>query len=187
MIYNGEMPRLFTSIFLLLLLALPARAQTLAREFAQADHAWKTRDYPAAETHFDRALKLAANDQNARASAYYGRGAVRLEQEKWAAARDDLTRCLEIDPKDSDAWMARGMARKALGDYDGLLADAHEAARLDPEWKGFEDDAKSTVLYRRALIGFLILAGVLVCVGAVPLVRSLVRASQMEKAGRATK
>ena len=186
-IYNKTVLRPFFACLLLFLLAFPLRAQTLARELAGANHAWKTDDYPAAEIHFDRALQLAGDDRGARIEAFYGRGAVKLEQEKWASAREDLTRCLELDPRDADAYMARGMARKALGDYDGLLEDAHQAARLDPEWKGFEADAKSTVLYRRAMLGFLILGGVVVCLGAIPLVKSLVRVSQLERAGRGAK
>lgn len=173
----------FWGVLLCLFWAWPLSAQSLEDKFARADSAWDKRDYAAAETHFDRALELCANNEKARASALYGRGAVRLEQQKWVEARDDLTRCIEIEPRNSNAWMARGMARKALGDYDGLLSDAHEAARLDPEWKGFEDDAKSTVLYRRSMLGFLILAGILLSAGAIPMWRALWRVCQLERAG----
>ena len=172
------------ALFLVFLLALPLRAQPFDRELAQAHRAWKTDDFAGAEAHFDRALRGAGNHHDEQAQALYGRGVVRLEQHKWQGAADDLTRCLAIEPRNADAYMARGMARKGLGDYSGLLADAHQAARLDPEWKGFEDDAKSTVLWRRAMLGFLVLGGLVVCVGAVPLLRGLVRLSRLEKAAR---
>lgn len=157
-------------------------AQTTAREFARAESAWDKENYAAAETYFSSALKLSADDSEDKAHAYFGRGIARLQQEKWQMARDDLTASLDLDPDDAQTLAARGMARKAMGDYTGLLEDAHRAAQIDPaEYAGFEDDARSTVNWRRSKLGFLILGCLVLCVGAVPLMRGIVRATRGER------
>ena len=157
-------------------------AQTPAQEFERAEKAWDKEDYAAAETHFSSALKLKSGDSDDKARAYFGRGVSRLQQEKWRAARDDLTASIELNSRNPDAFASRGMARKAMGDYAGLLEDAHRAAQLDPaEFASFEDDAKSTLNWRRSKMGFLILGCLVLCVGAVPLVRGIVRASMGER------
>ena len=179
------MLRRFILCLLLCVLILPAHAQTLQREFAQADAAWDKHDYRAAETHFDSALKFVGDDENARAHAYFGRGAMRLQQKKWASAHDDLTRSIELNPNNPEAFASRGMASKGLGDYTSLLADAHRAAQLDADYAGFEDDAKSTVNWKRAMLGFLVLACILGAVGVVPMVRSFARAIKGESQARA--
>lgn len=166
---------------LLCVLASPLWAQTPAREFARAEAAWDTEDYATSESHFASALSLSARDSADEAHAYFGRGLARLEQHKWQGARDDLTASIALNSDNAEAFASRGMARKGLGDYTGLLADAHRAAQLDPEYKGFEEDAKSTVLWRRSMLGFIILGCVLAGVGLVPMVRSVTRAIQGER------
>ena len=183
------MSRRFPLFLFLCAFVLPAPAQTLQRtlqrEFAQADAAWDKRDYAAAEIHFDSALKFVGADENAEAHAYFGRGAMRLQQKKWQSAHDDLTRSIDLNPRNPEAFASRGMASKGLGDYTSLLADAHRAAQLDADYAGFEDDAKSTVNWKRAMLGFLVLACILGAVGAVPMVRSFARAIQGESQARA--
>ena len=179
------MLRRFILYLFLCALVLPAHAQTLQREFAQADAAWDKCDYVAAEAHFDSALKLVGDDENAEAHAYFGRGAMRLQQKKWASARDDLTRSIDLNSTNPEAFASRGMASKGMGDYTSLLADAHRAAQLDADYKGFEDDAKSTVNWKRAMLGFIVLACILGAVGAVPLVRDLAHAIKGESQARA--
>ncbi len=76
--------RVFLALFLCALVS-PAPAQTLHREFAQADAAWDKRDYAAAEAHFNSALKWVGDDENAEAHAYFGRGAMRLQQKSGRA------------------------------------------------------------------------------------------------------
>lgn len=176
--------RLFLCV-LLCALAGPMQAQTFAREFMRAESAWDKEDYVAAETHFTSALKLSAGNSDDEAHAYFGRGAARLQQEKWASARDDLTASIALAPDNAQAIASRGMARKALGDYSGLLEDAHRAAQIDPaEFAGFEDDAKSTVNWRRSLLGFVLLGCVVLGVGLVPLVRGITRAAKGERDSR---
>ncbi len=173
--------RLFLCLLLGAFLA-PAVAQTPAREFARAEAAWDKDDYAASETYFGRALDLARNDTSDKAHAYFGRGQARLQQEKWRGARDDLSASIALFPDNAEAFASRGMARKSMGDFSGLLDDAHRAAQLDPEYAGFEDDAKSTVLWRRAMLGFLILGGIVLAIGLVPMVRSIAGAIKAERA-----
>ncbi len=184
-LFSISMLRRFILCLFLCALVSPAPAQTLQREFAQADAAWDKRDYAAAEAHFDSALKLVGDDENAEAHAYFGRGAMRLQQKKWASARDDLTRSIDLNSNNPEAFASRGMASKGLGDYTSLLADAHHAAQLDPDYAGFEDDAKSTVNWKRAMLGFIVLACILGAVGFVPMVRSLAHIIKGEAQGRA--
>ena len=172
--------RLLLCLFLCFL-AVPLAAQTPAREFARAESAWDKEDYAVSETYFSKALTLSADDSGDQAHAYFGRGLARLQQEKWQAARDDLSASIELAPDNPEAFASRGMASKALGDYTQLLADAHRAAQLDPEYSAFEDDAKSTVLWRRSKLGFLLLGCIVVGVGLLPLVRGIVRATQAER------
>ncbi|RYX86245.1 hypothetical protein EON83_03210 [bacterium] len=176
------MARIIFSLLLLVIFALPGLAQSVAKDFAQAEAAWEREDYKSAETHFDRALRASKGNADAESIGFYGRGVARLQLHKWSGAKDDLTRAIELDPKNADAFSSRAMARKGLGDYDGLLDDAHEAARLNPtEYASFEDDAKSTALYRRVLQLFVGLAGILLVAGGYALVRVLIRITRAER------
>ncbi len=71
--------------------------------------------------------------------------------------------------------LAKRIARKETGDYDGLIADAQKAASLNVEYATLLDDARSTVLYRRALLVFLLLGAVLLALGAIPFFKSLAK------------
>lgn len=111
--------------------------------------------------------KILAEAFALRADAHYG-------AENWKGAVADYSRCIELDPKNADAYAFRGVARKAAsGDYAGLLADAEIAAKLDPEYEDMLDDARSTVTWRRAMQGFLMLGALVLAIGVVPLVRSI--------------
>ena len=160
-------------------------AQTPAREFARAEAAWDKDDYAAAEKYFDSALNLSAESSADEAHAYFGRGLARLQLHKWQGARDDLNASIELNPDNAEAFASRGMARKNMGDYTGLLEDAHRAALIDPEYQGFEDDARSTVLWKRSLLGFMVLGCIVVAIGLVPFVRAVTRATRGERDARA--
>lgn len=68
------------------------------------------------------------------ARAYWNRGVIRLWQGKAAPAasrfrhaESDFTRALELQPDWHDALMDRAVARKALKDYEGAIADVDKA------------------------------------------------------------
>lgn len=169
------------SLALFFLLTIPAcvRAQTPVQEIKAGKTALKNDDFPNAERYFSRALQHPDNSTILNVIAFHGRGWARLQLHRWSDAKDDLTHAVELDPTDAGAFAARGMARKAMGDYEGLLLDADRAAKISPtKYASFQDDAKSTVLYRRVLLGFLVLAGILMCVAMVPLGQTLFRISR---------
>lgn len=172
--------RLFL-FFLLLLCVSPLRAQWPDSELAQGEAAWKRDDYQSAQMHFDRAIRTSHGNANIDAPAFHGRGVAKLQLHEWQGAKDDLTRAVQLDPTNAGAFAMRGMARKGLGDYDGLLLDAREAARLNPkDFTDFEDDAKSTVLWRRMMMVFLGLGGIVLCLGAYAMSRPLIRLLRAE-------
>ncbi len=168
-----------------LFVAVPVGAQSATSELSQGHAAWGSEDWRAAREHFDRALHAADGNPNIEVDALHGRGVARLELHDWQGAKNDLTGALRLDPRDAGAFAARCMARKGLGDYAGLLSDAHEAARLNPaQFASFEEDAQSTVLWRRMLWVFAALAGVLLCIGGASLGRVLLRLMRAESAAR---
>lgn len=176
------MPRFFLLLFLFLVSSAPLYAQSAAQELARGNADWDNDNYKSAETHFDRALRTSQGDPSIDAGAFHGRGVARLELHKWSGAKDDLTRAVELDPTNAGAFASRGMARKGLGDYNGLLLDAREAARLNPtEFASFEEDAKSTVLWRRMMMVFLGLAGIMLAVGGWAFGRVLLRIMRAER------
>jgi tetratricopeptide (TPR) repeat protein len=101
--------------------------------------------------------------------------------EKWPAAIKSYDRALALEPDDAPTYVRRGMARKAVGDYDGLIAEAERAAKLDSSKAGFLDDARSTVLWRRAKLGFFLLGALVLVLGAVPFAKSLILLGKAEK------
>lgn len=157
-----------------------AQQKQLRSEWQAGDRALRAENFAIALAHFNRVLEvlqrpttlveaatLSAAFHN-RADAFYG-------LEKWPAARADYSRVLELTPDNADAYAGRAIARKATGDYDGLIADAQKAASLNAEYATLLDDARSTVLYRRALLVFLLLGAVLLALGAIPFFKSLAK------------
>jgi len=161
---------------LLLVAPLSARAQTPLSDVKAGEAALNHNDSKGAFARFDRAIRASLHNRRLLGAAFHGRGEARLQLHEWSEAKDDLSRAIALNPTDAGAFAARGMARKGLDDYNGLLLDAHQAAKISPtNFAGFEDDAKSTVLYRRMMLVFLVLGGIMLVVGAIPLVRTLVR------------
>ena len=169
----------------------PVRAQTAAQQKQLESHwhagqkALRDDQFRVAIAHFNHVLEilqrpdipiqaatLSAAFEN-RADAYYG-------LEKWPAALADYSRVIELTPNNADAYAGRAIARKTAGDYDGLIADAQKAASLDAEYATLLDDARSTVLYRRVLLGCLVLGAIVLMLGAIPFVRSLIKLAQAD-------
>ncbi|HLH25973.1 MAG TPA: tetratricopeptide repeat protein [Chloroflexota bacterium] len=51
----------------------------------------------------------------------------------YSGAADDFTEALRLNPDYTDAYLARGEARRALEDYDGALADFTQALTIRPD------------------------------------------------------
>jgi len=89
-------------------------------------------DNEAADAAWTEAIKLAPNN----APALSNRGTIRLQAGRWAEARDDLERALQLEGSDAPGRAAElnnlGNAEGALGDWES--ARQHfEAAAADPE------------------------------------------------------
>ena len=64
--------------------------------------------------------------------AYEARSQSRHAKNDYQGALADLTKALELDPKDAQAFRLRGHTRAALGENEKALTDFAEAIRLDP-------------------------------------------------------
>lgn len=103
------------------------RALAKAFEEAMAEGA----DYDAADRAWTKAIELAPLNS----AAWSNRGTKRLQAGRWADARDDLTRSIELspDPNNPDPLTLNnlGNAEGALGNWDAAMADYLEASK-DP-------------------------------------------------------
>jgi tetratricopeptide (TPR) repeat protein len=61
----------------------------------------------------------------------YNRAIAHYAAKQYAQSADDNSRVLELKPGHSEALNNRGMARRALGDADGALADFSAAVGAD--------------------------------------------------------
>ncbi len=109
------------------------------------------------------------------AAAFHDRADANYGLENWPNARDDYSRVLELTPNVASAYAGRSIARKATGDWSGLIEDAQKAASLNSEYEGLLEDAHSTLLWRRVLLGFAGLGGLVLILGGIPFVKSLVK------------
>mmetsp|Transcript_75101 Transcript_75101/g.140076 ORF Transcript_75101/g.140076 Transcript_75101/m.140076 type:complete len:410 (+) Transcript_75101:134-1363(+) len=65
--------------------------------------------------------------------AYVVRGWLKYEDGDWDGALADLTRALELDPKNARAWSRRGVVRVLKGQIIEALADCRQAVKLEPD------------------------------------------------------
>jgi tetratricopeptide (TPR) repeat protein len=82
--------------------------------------------YPEAVEDYTRALERGAD-----ADLYQYRGWAYFFSDAWKLALRDFSRAIDLNPRMSDAWTGRGLARVMLGDYRGAEADADAALRLE--------------------------------------------------------
>ena len=168
----------------------PIQAQQSAeeREWKSAVAALQAEKFDIAVERFNRVLpamqradppfdaETIAETFRLRADAHYG-------AEHWNLAVADYSKCIALDPKNADAYAFRGVARKASGDYDGLMADSKKAAQLNPEHEYLIEAAESTILRRRAFTA-LFVVGALICVaGLLPFAKAIMRVAKAEKNG----
>ncbi|RYG71906.1 tetratricopeptide repeat protein [bacterium] len=163
----------------------------LKREWAAVEKATdRTKvDNAAVNLHLDRIIdefkvfenKPESFEGRELAQALAFRGSVRFGREDWKGAIEDFNRAIAISPDNAGAYAMRGVARKASGDYDGLIADEQIAARLDPKYKAWLNDAHSTVLWRRVKLGFMLLGIFVLALGGIPFAKSLIQLGKAER------
>ncbi len=78
---------------------------------------------------FGAAIELAPSDLEARLS----RGALLVEQGKFALAIEDLNAVIEVDSSQASAFEARGIARLGLREANQAVDDLNRAIELSPE------------------------------------------------------
>lgn len=69
------------------------------------------------------------------APVYYNRGLAHYQLRNYAAARDDLTRAIQINPSDPDSFIWRADALRMLNDPDRALADIERVLTMSPRHK----------------------------------------------------
>ncbi|QGP79898.1 DUF3857 domain-containing protein [Sphingobium sp. CAP-1] len=67
------------------------------------------------------------------AKDYVERGRVRMDRGQFAAANEDFTKALDLDPKDEWTRANRGISRVWLGDYAGATADLDAVQAANPK------------------------------------------------------
>jgi tetratricopeptide (TPR) repeat protein len=119
----------------------------------------------AAKTHVNRgvvylrrgALEPAAKDF-ARAEAlmpelaetFVNRGAVLMQQRRWADAIAQIDRGISLKPAELEkAYFNRGLAREQVDDLRGAYADFKMAAKLKPDWEAPRAELQRYTVTRR--------------------------------------
>ncbi|NJP19470.1 MAG: tetratricopeptide repeat protein, partial [Hydrococcus sp. CRU_1_1] len=75
---------------------------------------------------YNQALKLNPND----ATAYYNRGLLYANQQKWELALADYNQALQLNPNYANAYYNRGIVRYQMGDRQGSIQDLQKSAEL---------------------------------------------------------
>jgi tetratricopeptide (TPR) repeat protein len=89
---------------------------------------------------------LAQNVRLNGGQAFEAAGEYKLDRADFSGAIADLSRALELNPYNADAYSNRGVARESQGDYAQAVADYDRYIELEPEDSDYER------LYRRALL-----------------------------------
>jgi TolB-like protein/DNA-binding winged helix-turn-helix (wHTH) protein/Flp pilus assembly protein TadD len=93
--------------------------------------------------HSDAALRLDADESRARILL----ARMHLAYGRFAAARTEIDRAIEINPNDADALAGRGNILVWLGENDAAIATLELAQRLDPELNAFDRFALGVAYY----------------------------------------
>lgn len=125
----------------------PARAGAAAAPPAGTPQAAKPAapPRPTAEAKQAQARNNAEEERRqVRAAAYFAQGVGHLEEGNYPPAIDNLTKALQIDPKDSLAFYHRGLAHAAQQEYEEALTDYTDSLRLNPK--------NAMVYYHRGIV-----------------------------------
>lgn len=97
-------------------------------EKQKGNDCFKANEVEMALLHYTRSMAYDDSD----AILYANRALVHLRMKNFAAAEDDATRAILLDPAYLKGWSRRGMTRYRRGKYAESLQDFKEALRLDP-------------------------------------------------------
>ncbi|KAL3658296.1 hypothetical protein V7S43_016685 [Phytophthora oleae] len=97
-------------------------------EKQKGNDCFKANELEVALLHYTRSM--AYDDTNA--ILYANRALVHLRMKNFAAAEDDSSRAILLDPSYMKGWSRRGMTRYRRGRYAESVQDFEEALRLDP-------------------------------------------------------
>jgi len=101
-----------------------------------------TGDFDLAEAAYNEALRY---DKTVR-GAWERRGYLRLQRARWRqtqgqdaaadlrGAEEDLTRCIELSPRFTMAWLARAMVRRSRGDLASAESDLTQVLKVNPTY-----------------------------------------------------
>jgi len=101
-----------------------------------------TGDFDLAEAAYNEALRY---DKTVR-GAWERRGYLRLQRARWhqalgqsatadlRGAEEDLTRCIELSPRFTMAWLARAMVRRSRGDLTAAESDLTQVLKVNPTY-----------------------------------------------------
>lgn len=102
---------------------------TLARHNLQALKAKKGET-----TTFEDRLTETIQGDSTMLYPYLERAIQRFEGGYYEGAVEDYSSALEIDPRDAEIWLGRGLAREKLKDYDGAFSDYTKAIDLKEDF-----------------------------------------------------
>jgi tetratricopeptide (TPR) repeat protein len=111
----------------------------LLRELPTDERAWllkaQAQDAGARHAEAVRTLTTIVSDVMPQlARAFRMRGMIRGKIPEWEAADADLTKAIELDPRDPVSFTARSLVRCARFDYAGAQEDSDRALEIDPSF-----------------------------------------------------
>lgn len=184
---------LIAGLFFSLTPSIWAAPPTLDAEWEAATKAYDKENWDGAIKHFGNVIRLDPNEAGAyryRAFAtlsrhtngpwYALKGEWHERREAYKQPREDLNRAIALDPTDADTFMARSWCNKALGDWSQAVADADQAAKLDPEYEEFADDMRGTRAYNWVIYGYWTLGLVIIALAGGGFIKQLIRLTKAE-------
>jgi tetratricopeptide (TPR) repeat protein len=94
---------------------------------------WQSQEPEKAEVDLSESIRLSGSVNLWLEDSYRFRGGIRCNAKRAAEAIDDLTRCLDLDPEDSWAFVFRGNAYCISKQYHSALNDYEQAVSIDED------------------------------------------------------
>lgn len=102
------------------------------RDILRAQHAMRRGEYDIALEHYQKAARKDLSEEH-RLVVHNSMCAISYLHGKYREATEQCSKVIEDSPSHWKAYVTRGNAKRALGDFDGALADFCEANKLSPE------------------------------------------------------